>query len=192
MKRRILTFLLLLAGSYAMAQSAWVVDKAHSEIQFTVTHLVITEVSGEFDEFDAKVTSSGDDFTGADVEFVAKVASINTNNEQRDKHLKSDDFFNAELYPEMKFEGQLMKENGKYVLKGNMTIRDVTREVTFDAAYNGTVTDPWGNTKSGFKVQGKINRFDYGLKWNNLMESGGAVVGEEVDIVCNVQLQKQA
>ena len=188
---KILTFLMVLAGSATMAQTAWVLDKAHSEIQFNVTHLVITEVNGEFGEFDAKVTSSNDDFAGADVEFVAKVATINTNNEQRDKHLKSDDFFNAELYPEMKFDGKLVKENGKYLLKGDMTIRDVTKQVTFNAAYNGTVTDPWGNTKAGFKVLGKINRFDYGLKWNALMESGGAVVGEEVDIVCNVQLQKQ-
>jgi polyisoprenoid-binding protein YceI len=152
---------------------------------------VISEVGGKFKDFDGQVKSNGDGFDGSEIQFKAFVESINTDNEQRDGHLKSDDFFNAAEYPELKFDGKLVKNGSGYILKGEMTIRDVTKPIAFDVQYNGTVTDPWGNTKAGFKITGSVNRFDYGLKWNTLMEAGGAVVDEEINIVCNVELQKQ-
>jgi len=191
MKTKILTFAFVFAFTFGMAQQTWEMDKSHTNIEFNVTHLVISEVNGNFREFDGWVRSNSDDFEGAEVEFTAQVGSIHTDNEKRDNHLKSDDFFNAETYPELKFSGILVKENGKYQLKGEMTIRDITNPVVFDVKYNGKITDPWGNEKAGFKIMGNINRFDYGLKWSTMMEAGGAVVGEDVDIVCNVELQKK-
>jgi polyisoprenoid-binding protein YceI len=192
MKIRLLTTIFLLSVSIVWAQSDWTIDKSHTNIKFNATHLVISEVSGEFKEYDAMVESKSPDFNGADIEFTALVASINTGNDQRDNHLKSDDFFNAEKYPELKFKGKLVREGEKYLLKGALTMRDVTKPVTFEVVYNGTITDPWGNTKAGFKIKGMVNRLDYGLKWNTMMEAGGAVVGEEIEIECNVELQKKA
>ncbi len=192
MKKGLLTFSLLLTASLVWAQTAWDIDKSHTNIKFNATHLVITEVTGDFKEYEAKVESRGDDFDGADVAFTAQVASINTGNEQRDNHLKSDDFFNVEKFPELKFSGKVVKVGGEYKLKGDLTMRDVTQEVIFDVDYKGMVTDPWGNTKAGFKILGVVNRFDYGLQWNALMEAGGAVVSEDIEIECNVQLQKKA
>ena len=191
MKTKILTLAFVFAFTFGMAQQTWELDKSHTNIEFNVTHLVISEVNGNFREFDGWVRSNSDDFEGAEVEFTAQVGSIHTGNEMRDNHLKSDDFFNAETYPELKFSGVLVKENGKYQLKGEMTIRDITNPIEFDVKYNGMITDPWGNEKAGFKIMGSINRFDYGLKWNTMMEAGGAVVGEDVDIICNVELQKK-
>lgn len=191
MKMKVLAGAFMLTANVLFGQTVWNLDKAHTEIQFNVQHLVISEVSGKFKEFDGKVTSSSEDFDGSEIHFKAMVNSINTDSEQRDGHLKSDDFFNAEKYPELHVKGKLEKNGSGYVLKGEMTIRDVTKPIAFDVKYNGTVTDPWGNTKAGFKINGSIDRFDYNLKWNALMEAGGAVVDEEINIVCNVELQKQ-
>jgi len=192
MKKRILTLALVFVSAWAMSQENWVMDKDHSEIKFGVSHLVISEVSGEFNEFDGKVVSSDEEFDGARIVFTAEVSSIDTDNERRDGHLKSDDFFAAEMYPQIKFDGKLVKNEGKYKLQGDLTMRGTTNTVVFDVDYNGTITDPWGNQKAGFKISGIVDRFDYGLNWNNLMETGGAVVGKEVRILCNVELQKQS
>ncbi len=191
MKTKIFTLAFALAFTYGMAQETWVMDKSHTDIEFNVTHLIISEVNGNFREFDGKVVNSSADFDGAEIEFTADVASIDTDHEQRDNHLKSDDFFNAEKYPQLKFSGVLVKVEDQYELRGQMTIRDISRPMVFAVKYNGTITDPWGNEKAGFKLSGTVNRFDYGLKWNTMMEAGGAVVGEDVDIVCNVELQKK-
>jgi len=191
MKAKLLTAAFLVMANVMLGQGTWTLDKAHSEIKFNVKHLVISEVGGEFKEFDGKVTSENESFDGSYVQFTAMVHSISTDHEQRDGHLKSDDFFNADTYPELKFAGKLSKNGSGYVLKGEMTIRDITKPIEFQVMYNGTVTDPWGNTKAGFKITGSIDRFDYGLKWNALMEAGGAVVSSDVNIVCNVELQKQ-
>lgn len=179
---------LLVSGS-AFSQSTWTADKAHSKIGFNVTHMAISEVEGTFKDYDAKVTSKSDDFNGADVEFTAEIATINTNNEKRDGHLKSDDFFNAEKFPQIKFKGKLVKEGGKYLLKGDFTIRDGTKQVSFPVTYGGTI-DTGKGMKAGFKVTGKVNRQDYGLKWSNKLGSGELVVSDEVDIVCNLELNK--
>ena len=133
------------------------------------------------------------DFTDATINFSVDVNSINTDNEMRDKHLKSDDFFNAEKFPAMTFKGTSFKKvsGNKYVLQGDLTIRDVTKKVTFDVTYGGTIKDPWGNTKAGFKARAKINRFDYNLKWNTVTEAGGAVVSKDVDVVVNLELNQE-
>lgn len=186
----ILTFAFLNAQN---KETLWVVDKAHTKIGFAVTHLLISEVEGHFKDFDIKVTSSGDNFENAKIEFTAKTASIFTDNERRDEHLRSDDFFNSEKFPEMKFVSKSFKKVGKnnYKLIGDLTIRDVTKQITLDVVYNGTVKDPWGNTKAGFNVSGQLNRFDYGLKWNALTELGGAVVDKIVKLRIHVELTKQ-
>ncbi len=180
---------LLLSGS-VLAQTTWTVDKSHSKVGFSVTHMVVAEAEGKFDDFDITVVSKSDDFNGADVEFTAKVASINTENENRDKHLKSDDFFSADKFPEIKFKGTLVKDGGKYKLKGKFTMKDVTKDVEFDVTYGGTI-DTGRGVKAGFKLAGTINRQDYGLKWANKLQDGSAVVSDEVGISCKIELNKK-
>ncbi len=194
MKKYIFLTVILFAANIINAGTKWAVDKSHSKVEFSVTHLVISEVTGSFKNFDVNVETPGNDFSDAQIDFTADVNSIFTDNDQRDNHLKSDDFFNAEKYPKMTFKGSSMKKVGKnkYKLTGDLTIRNTTKKIVLDVVYNGTVKDPWGNTKAGFKISGKLNRFDYGLKWNSLIETGGAVVGKEVTITINLELQKQA
>jgi len=180
-------FVLWTAGAFA--QVKWNIDKAHSSIRFTATHLVISEVEGSFKTFTGSMESSKPDFTDAKINFAVDVASINTDNEKRDAHLKSDDFFNTEKFPRLTFTStsfRKLKDN-KYELKGVLTIRDITKPVTFDVTYGGTVKDPWGNTHAGFKATTTIDRFDYNLKWNALTEAGGAVVGKDIEIRVNVE-----
>jgi polyisoprenoid-binding protein YceI len=169
----------------------WTVDKAHSNVKFTVTHLVVSEVEGSFKLFDGTLENTKSDLSDAKISFTVDVNSINTDNEKRDGHLKSDDFFNAEKFPEMKFTSTSMKPAGenKYKLAGNLTIRDVTKPVEFDVTYGGSVA-AMGTTKLGFKAKTTINRFDYNLKWDKATESGGLVVSKDVDIIVNVELNK--
>lgn len=167
----------------------WTLDKSHTDIRFTVTHMTISEVDGEFKDFDGSLTSTCPDFHNSDISFTAKVASINTDNERRDNHLKGDDFFNAEQYPEVKFGGKLIKQGKKYYLQGNFTMRDVTKPIKFDVQYLGQIPGQRG-AKAGFKINGSVNRFDYGLKWNRAIETGGLVVGENVKITCNIELNE--
>jgi polyisoprenoid-binding protein YceI len=184
---------LVLSPILMFSQSTeWTFDKAHSNVMFTVDHLVIAEVTGYFKSFDGKVTSNGDDFTAGKIDFTVDVKSINTDNEKRDGHLKSEDFFYAEKYPQMIFKGKELKKVGdkKYKLTGDLTIRGVTKPVSLDVVYKGTTKDAYGNTKAGFKITGEVNRFDYGLKWNTLTEMGGAVVGQDVRITVNAELTK--
>lgn len=184
----ILIAALLISGS-SFAQTAWSIDKAHSKISFNVVHMAISEVEGEFTDFDAKVTSQSEDFNNADVEFTAKVASIDTENERRDTHLKSDDFFSAEKFPEVKFKGKLVKEGNGYKLKGDFTLKDVTKPVNFDVTYGGTI-DTGRGLKAGFKINGKINRQDYNVKWDNKLAGGELVVSDDVEIICKIEMNK--
>lgn len=190
--KKLLFFVLIVSIGALQAQTKWTFDKTHSKVQFKVTHMVISEVTGQFKNYDGSVESSKDDFTDAKINFTIDVNSINTDNEQRDTHLKSDDFFNAEKFPKITFVSKSFKKvnNKKYKLVGDLTIRNITKQVELDVTYNGTVKDPWGNTRAGFKVSGQVNRFDYGLKWNALLELGGAVVGETVDIIIDVEIVK--
>ena len=151
--------------------------------------MVISEVVGKFNEFEGAVVSSTEDFENSTVEFKAKVASIDTDNERRDNHLKSDDFFNAETYPDISFKGKIEKEGDAYFLVGDFTMRETTKQIKFDVKYFGQIAAKRGR-KSGFKVTGVINRFDYGLKWDSTIESGGLVVGEEIIITCNLELNE--
>lgn len=193
-KVNLLAALLIFTATAISAQTNWGIDKSHSKVGFSVSHLVITDVDGFFKEYDAKVTTNGDDFSTANIDFSVNTGSIFTDNEGRDKHLRSDDFFNAEKFPHMTFKGKSMKKvsDNKYKLVGDLTIRDVTKEVELDVKYNGMVKDPWGNTKAGFKVTGEINRFDYNLKWNTAIETGSLVVGKEVELIIDLQLVKKS
>lgn len=184
MKKVLLIAAALLANVAIFAQTKWNVDVVHSSVKFTVEHLVISEVEGSFKTFNGSMTSTTPDFAGAAIDFTVDVASISTDNEMRDTHLKSDDFFNAEKYPKMSFKSTSFKKvsGNKYVLTGNLTLRDVTKSVKFDVTYGGTAKDGYGNTKAGFKATTVINRFDYGLKWSALTEAGGMTVGNEVTI----------
>jgi polyisoprenoid-binding protein YceI len=167
----------------------WKVDKMHSNLNFSVTHLVISEVDGSFKVYDGSISSTSDDFNNASIEFSVDVNSINTDNSMRDEHLKGDDFFNAATYPKMTFKSTSFKKvsGNKYALTGDLTVRNVTKKASFDVVYGGTAKDGYGNTKAGFKATGSINRFDYGLKWNALTEAGGATVG--ADVALNFKLE---
>ena len=169
----------------------WTVDQAHSNVKFTVTHLVVSEVEGSFKLFEGSMENAKADLSDAKINFTVDVNSINTDNEKRDNHLKSDDFFAADKFPQMKFTGTSMKAVGdnKYKLAGNLTIRDVTKPVEFDVTYGGSVA-AMGTTKLGFKAKTTINRFDYNLKWDKATEGGGLVVSKEVNILVNVELNK--
>lgn len=194
MKRiNLIGMMLLAAFLTTSAQVSWKFDKSHSSIGFEVDHMVISEVEGKFTEYEGTFTSPAEDnFEGATVEFSIDVNSINTTNTDRDNHLKSDDFFNAEKFPKIVFKGKSMTKvnDKKYKLIGDLTMRDVTKEVTLDVEFNGNAKDPWGNTRAGFSIEGEVNRFDYGLKWNNVLETGGLVVSEEVRIDIDVQVIK--
>jgi polyisoprenoid-binding protein YceI len=172
------------------AQTKWNLDKAHSKVGFSVSHMVITDVEGNFKDFDATVTTTGEDFSTAKIDFTAKTASVYTENEKRDNHLRSDDFFNAEKYPTLTFKSKSLKKvsDNKYKLTGDLTMRDVTKEVVLDVKFNGLVKDMSGNTRAGFKITGELNRMDYGLKFNALLGTGDAVVGNTVELDINIQL----
>lgn len=175
------------------AQTTWTVDNAHSNVKFSVTHMVISEVEGNFRVYSGSIQSSTQDFVDAAVDFSVDVNSINTENEMRDKHLKSEDFFNAEKYPAMTFKSTSWKktDDQRYILEGDLTIRDVTKRVSFTVVYGGTMKDGYGNTKVGFKGTTTINRFDYNLKWNALTEAGGAMVSKDVNITLNLEFAQK-
>jgi len=169
------------------------IDPAHSEIQFKVKHLMISTVTGTFNSFSGSLTSDTEDFEGASVNFSADINSIYTGNEQRDGHLKSADFFNAEEHPQLVFaNGKLVKTHNGFDLNGDLTIRGVTKPLTLTVEYNGTMVDPWGQTKAGFELTGSIKRKEFGLSWDAITEAGGVVVSDEVKLALNVQVVKQA
>lgn len=169
-------------------KTTWAIDPSHSDVMFKVRHMMISTVSGHFEDFNATVNADSDDFSGAEVEFSAKIDSINTKNADRDAHLKSDEFFNAESFPELKFKSKSYDGNK---LVGDLTIRDVTKEVTFDTDFNGVATDPYGQTKAGFEISGKINLKDFNLTWSAVTEAGKIVVSDEVKLIVDAQFVKQ-
>jgi polyisoprenoid-binding protein YceI len=189
MKKIISLAVVALLTTSVFAQTKWNIDAVHSNVRFTVPHLVISEVEGSFKKFSGEVVAAKPDFTDAAVNFTIDVNSIDTDNEMRDKHLKADDFFNAGQFPTATFKSTSFRKvsGNKYKLAGNLTIRNVTKPVTFDVVYGGTAKDGYGNTKAGFKATTVINRFDYGLKWNALTEAGGATVGQDITIDLKLQ-----
>jgi polyisoprenoid-binding protein YceI len=175
-----------------MATTKWVIDPTHSEIQFKVKHLVISTVTGYFRTFEGSVETETEDFDGATVQFSADTASIDTNQAQRDEHLKSGDFFESEKHPKISFTGKLAKAGSEsYTLKGDLSVKGITKPFEFAVEYGGNMTDFYGNNKSGFEVTGKINRKEFGLEWSAVTEAGGVVVGDEVKLIANIQVVKQ-
>lgn len=172
--------------------STYKIDASHSEIAFKVKHMMITNVNGQFTKFDATMEAEAADFSDAKISFEADVDSVTTHNEQRDGHLKSDDFFNAEAFPKLTFKSTsiVKKSDDHYELTGDLTIRDITKSVKLAVEYGGTVTDPWGQVKAGFELNGKISRQEFGLKWNAMTETGGIVVSDEVKLHLGVQMVK--
>jgi polyisoprenoid-binding protein YceI len=177
-----------------MSSIKWVADPTHSEISFKVKHMMMTNVTGTFGQFSVDAETEAEDFSSAKVSFAAQIASINTGNEQRDGHLKSADFFDAEKNPELKFVSTSMtkKDDENYVLNGDLTIGEVTNSVCLDVEFGGINKDPWGNQKAGFSINGKINRKEFGLTWNAALETGGVLVSEDVKLAAEIQLVKVA
>ena len=178
-----------------MATKNWALDPTHSEVQFKIKHLMITNVTGSFNIFTVTAQTEDEDFTKAKLSFTADVNSISTNNEQRDAHLKSADFFDAEKFPQIKFEAtktENVDNDGSYELYGNLTIRDVIKNIKLSVEFGGIAKDPYGNVKAGFTINGKINRKDFGLTWSAVTEAGNIMVSDDVKIACEIQLIQQA
>jgi len=174
------------------AQSKWNIDASHSSIRFAVDHMVISEVEGIFSAYEGSIITTAADFSDAKINFTVDVNSVNTDNAKRDEHLRGADFFETEKYPKMTFVSTSVTKTGenKYNLKGKLSLHGVTKEITLVMAYGGTTKDPWGNTKAGLKVTGVINRTDFGLKYNSVLEAGSLMIGEDVTITAKVELVK--
>ena len=166
-----------------------VIDPSHSRVQFKVKHLMISNVLGSFKEFEGKASMVENYFSSAIVSFSINTASIDTEAADRDTHLKSVDFFDVENYPKIEFEGKGMtqKDEENYELKGQLTIKGISKPVTLSVEFGGLMTDPWGNKKAGFSVTGEINRKDWGMVWNAALETGGVLVSDKVKILCDVE-----
>ncbi len=184
--------LMLFTGSAYSQSTKWNFDNSHANVRFSVSHMMISNVEGQFKEFEGNALSDKNDFSDLKIDFSLKVASINTNSADRDKHLISADFFNVTKYPEITFQSKSMKKasKSKYKLTGYFTMLGVKKIITLDVIFVGIIKDPWGNTRAGFKLTGTINRNDWGLKYNSVMDSGSLMIGEEVEISCNIELIK--
>jgi polyisoprenoid-binding protein YceI len=177
-----------------MRTANWSIDPTHSEIRFKVKHLMISNVTGQFNKFRGSVETNGDDFKTAKIHFTADINSITTNNEQRDAHLRSGDFFDAENHPQLIFESDKVEKTGGelYKVYGTLTMRGISKNVILNADFGGITQDPWGNTRAGFSLSAKINRKDFGVSFGMLTETGSIALGEEVTISADVQFVKQA
>lgn len=176
-----------------MSTTKWALDPTHSELQFKIKHLMISTVTGQFNQFSGSVETKGEDFTTAEIDFAADINSISTNNEQRDAHLKNGDFFDAPNHPQLTFTGSGLKKinDDEYKLEGTLTMRGVSKKVKLDVEFGGITQDPWGNTRAGFTIAGKINRQDFGISFGAVTETGGLLLGDEVKIIANAQYVKQ-
>lgn len=170
----------------------WNVDPMHSEVGFKVRHMMITNVNGSFGTFNAKAQTEGDDFSTAQFEFEADINSINTGVADRDTHLKSDDFFNAEQFPKLTFKSTSVQKDGDdLIIEGDMTIRDITKRIKLNGEFGGVAVDPYGQTKAGLTINGKIKRSEFGLTWSAVTEAGNVVVGDDIKLLNEIQLVKQ-
>jgi polyisoprenoid-binding protein YceI len=174
-------------------KTKWVIDPAHSEISFKVKHLMMINVKGSFTEYNASIYTTGDDFLTAEVDFWMNPTSLKTNDEKRDEHLRSSDFFDVEHHKEITFQSDTVekKEDDEYEIWGNLTIKGITKKIKLNAEYSGVQKDPWGNEVAGVSITGKINRKDWGLNWNAALESGGVLVADTVNINCELELKKE-
>ena len=176
-----------------MSTKKWLIDPTHSEIGFKVKHMMFTNVSGSFQKYTASIETEGDEFENAKIEFSGDIDSITTGNSDRDTHLLSADFFDAEQFPKITFESTSFKKinPADFELKGNLTLHGVTKPITLETEFSGLMKDPWGNTKAGLILNGKINRKEWNLNWNSALETGGVLVGEEVKLNIELQFIKQ-
>ncbi len=176
-----------------MATTNWNIDSTHSEVQFKVKHMMISTVTGQFNNFTATVVTEENDFSTAKIDFTAEISSISTNNEQRDGHLKSGDFFDAENHPQISFKGNGMTKvsDEEYQLNGELTMRGVTKPVSLKAEFGGIATDPWGMVRAGFTLEGKINRKDFGVSFSAITEAGHLLVSDEIRLNINAEFVKQ-
>ncbi len=176
-----------------MAKATWAIDPKHSEVGFKVKHMMFTNVSGKFNLIEAEIVNEEEQFETSAINFSAEVNSINTGNDDRDNHLRSADFFDVENFGKLTFKstGITKVNEGEYKISGDLTIKDVTKNITLDAEYSGQMKDPWGNTKIGLSLNGKINRKEFGLTWNAALETGGVLVGEDIKLNAEVQFVKQ-
>ncbi len=176
-----------------MVTTKWAIDPVHSDIQFKVKHMMISTVTGQFKQFDATVETVGDDFSTAKINFSADVKSISTNNDQRDGHLNATDFFESEKYPQLVFVGDKLEkmDNENYQLHGTLSMRGVSKTITLAVEFGGVMVDPYGNTRAGFSIEGKLNRKDYGVNFSMISEAGSILLAEEVKIQVNAEFVKQ-
>ncbi len=176
-----------------MAKTKWIIDSTHSEIHFKVKHLMVSWVTGSFKQFNATIETEGDDITTAKVHFTADINSISTNNDQRDAHLRTGDFFDVENYPQLTFEGDRLEkiDGDNYKLHGILTMRGTSKKIVLNVEYGGSTQDPWGNTRTGFAISGKIHRKEFGVSFSMVSETGSILLGEEVSINANVEFVKQ-
>jgi polyisoprenoid-binding protein YceI len=176
-----------------MATTKWALDPTHSEIEFKVKHMMISTVTGKFTKFEATVETEGEEFTTAKVAFTIDVDSLSTNNEQRDGHLKSVEFFDIANFPRITFVAtkyENVNSDGSYEVYGDLTVRGITKNVKFDAEFGGVIKDPWGNTRAGITISGKINRKEFGLTWSGATETGSLIVSDEVRIHAGLEFVK--
>ena len=175
-------------------KTKWVIDPAHTEISFKVKHLMIVNVKGVFTEYNASIYTTGNDFKTVEIDFWMNPASVSTGDEKRDAHLKSADFFDVEKHKEITFTGNTIENvdnDGSFELWGDLTIKGISKKIKLDVEFGGVIKDPWGAEKAGFTINGKINRKDWELNWNTALEAGGVLVGDTVNISCEVELLKQ-
>lgn len=191
--KNLITFIIsILSINFLVAQTVWVIEPAHSSLQFEVPHLSISTVTGSFTSFSGTATTKGDDFENARVNATIDVSSITTHNLERDNHLREDDFFNAKEFPNISFRSTRFSKNedGSYIITGDLTIKDVTQPITLSGQYQGLLLLN-NQKKAGFTAKGHINRFDYGLTWDDVLDNGGLIVGEQVDITLNITFLQQ-
>ena len=177
-----------------MEKTKWKGDLSHSELGFKIKHLMITSISGSIKSFEADVEMDGTNFSSAQINLTAGMASISTNNEQRDAHLRTSDFFEVEKYPELKFRSTKVEkiDSDTFSLYGELTLKGVTKPVKLNVEFNGVTKDPWGSERAGFVVTGKISRSEWGVNFNSVLEKGGVALSDEVRIHSELQLVKQA
>ncbi len=174
-------------------ETKWTIDPAHSQIQFKVRHMMISTVTGTFDKFRSEVVMTGEDLSSAKVFFEAETASVHTGSTDRDTHLRSADFFDAETHPTITFNATSLENSGgnEWKVTGDLTIRGTTKPISLDMEWSGVNKDPWGNMKAGLNIRGRFNRKDFGLNWNAALEAGGVLVSDEVRIECEVQYAQE-
>lgn len=190
-KKSLIVLLFVFAFSSISSAATWNVDVAHSSVGFSVRHMVVSKTKGNFDEFTGSVEFDGKDLAAGSVDFNVQTATVDTDDEKRDEHLRSADFFEAATYPVMTFKSKKITATGtNFKLVGDLTIKDVTKEVTFDCEFSGVLDDPWGNTRAGFSATTKIDRKEFNITFGNVMDNGGLVVGDEVTIEVELELIK--